>query len=100
MDDWIMSTLRQVGQEYQSAQAWGQPNGVPCFTLRGYRTLQEVPLNDREIQFATLVGKGGLTLEEIAREMEAPVESAERILFRFLTLEVIDYWPGSIFRKE
>lgn len=100
MDDWIMSTLRQVGAEYQSAQAWGQPNGVPCFTLRGYRTLQEVPLNDREIQFATLVGRGGLTLEEIAHEMEAPVESAERILFRFLTLEVIDYWPGSIFRRD
>jgi hypothetical protein len=100
MDDWAMSTLRQVGPEYQSAQAWGTPNGIPCFTLRGYRSLQEIPLNDREIGFASQVSEGGLTLEEISRNLDMPVTSTERILFRFMSMEVIDYWPGSIFKPE
>jgi CheY-like chemotaxis protein len=100
MDDWAMSTLRQVGSEYQSAEAWGTANGIPCFTLRGYRSLQEIPLNDREIGFASQVSEGGLTLEQISQNLDMPVESTERILFRFMSMEVIDYWPGSIFKGE
>ncbi len=97
VDDWAMSTLRQVGTEYQSAHAWGQPNGVPCFTLSGYQVLQELPLNEKEAAFASMVGEGSHTLEEIASNLELTIQVAERILFRFMCMEIIDYWPGNIF---
>lgn len=97
MSDWAMESLRWVGDEAQSALAWGNPNGIPAYTRRGYELIQQIPLNDEEIAFAGLIGPT-CSLEQIAVSMGIDVESAQRILYRFLCLEIFDYWPASLLR--
>ena len=98
MSEWAMETLRLVGDECQSSMAWGEPTGVPAYTRRGYERIQQIPLNDEEIAFAELISPTR-SLGDIATSMKLTVEAAQRILHRFLSLEILDYWPASLLRR-
>jgi CheY-like chemotaxis protein len=97
MSDWAMETLRRAGDEFRSAMAWGEPTGIPAYTRRGYERIQQIPLNDEELAFAALISPTR-SLEQIALALNMDVESAQRILHRFLCLEIFDYWPASLLR--
>ena len=89
---------REVGDECLSAHAWGEPTGIPAYTRAGYERIQQVALNEQEIAFASRIDSRR-TLGDIAREMQVSVEAATHVLYRFLTLEILDYWPASILRQ-
>lgn len=95
--EWAMESLRFVGAESGSAMAWGEPTGIPAYTRRGYERIQQIPLNDEEVAFASLIGPT-TSLAQIAASMQIDTETAQRILHRFLCLEILDYWPASLLR--
>jgi twitching motility two-component system response regulator PilH len=97
MGEWAMETLRRVGSESASAMAWGEPTGIPAYTRRGYERIQQIPLNDEEVAFAALIGPT-TSLAQIANSLQIDTETAQRILHRFLCLEIFDYWPASLLR--
>lgn len=97
MSEWAMESLRFVGSESGSAMAWGEPTGIPAYTRRGYERIQQIPLNDEEVAFASLIGPT-TSLAQIASSMQIDTDTAQRILHRFLCLEILDYWPASLLR--
>jgi hypothetical protein len=97
MGEWAMESLRRVGSESASAMAWGEPTGIPAYTRRGYERIQQIPLNDEEVAFAALIGPT-TSLAQIADALHIDTETAQRILHRFLCLEIFDYWPASLLR--
>ena len=97
ISEWAMESLRCVGSESGSAMAWGEPTGIPAYTRRGYERIQQIPLNEEEIAFASGIGPTE-SLAQIAQGMKTDIDSAQRILHRFLCLEILDYWPASLLR--
>jgi len=95
MSEWAMESLRFVGDDFRSAMAWGEPTGIPAYTRRGYERIQQIPLNDEELAFAGLINPT-MSLAKIAASMNTDVDNAQRILYRFLCLEIFDYWPASL----
>lgn len=95
MSEWAMETLRQGGDEYRSAMAWGEPTGIPAYTRKGYERIQQIPLSDEELAFAGQLSPTN-SLAQIAAGMRTDVDTAQRILHRFLCLEILDYWPASL----
>jgi hypothetical protein len=95
MSEWAMESLRFVGDDFRSAMAWGEPTGIPAYTRRGYERIQQIPLNDEELAFAGRISPT-TSLERIAADMQINVDQAQRILHRFLCLEIFDYWPASL----
>ncbi len=97
MGEWAIESLRCVGSECGASMAWGEPTGIPAYTRRGYERIQQIPLNDEELAFAGFIGPT-TSLADIAQGMQIDTETAQRILFRFLCLEILDYWPASLLR--
>ncbi|NOS69825.1 MAG: response regulator [Verrucomicrobia bacterium] len=95
MSEWAMESLRFVGDDFRSAMAWGEPTGIPAYTRKGYERIQLIPLNDEELAFAGSISPTH-SLGKIASTMNTDVDSAQRILHRFLCLEIFDYWPASL----
>jgi hypothetical protein len=95
MSEWAMETLRFVGSDFRSAMAWGEPTGIPAYTRKGYERIQQIPLSDEELAFAGLISPTS-SLAKIAEGMGTDVDSAQRVLHRFLCLEIFDYWPASL----
>jgi CheY-like chemotaxis protein len=95
MSEWAMESLRFVGDDFRSAMAWGEPTGIPAYTRKGYERIQQIPLNDEELAFAGLISPTH-SLARIAATMQTDVDSAQRVLHRFLCLEIFDYWPASL----
>jgi hypothetical protein len=95
MSEWAMETLRFVGDEFRSAMAWGEPTGIPAYTRKGYERIQQIPLSDEELAFAGLISPTN-SLGKIAEGMGTDVDAAQRVLHRFLCLEIFDYWPASL----
>ncbi|NJK92084.1 MAG: hypothetical protein HC904_09805 [Blastochloris sp.] len=93
-DDFALETLRLVGPECMTALNWGAPSGVPAYTRAGYERVQQLPLNEEEVAFANHVVTGGQSLEAIASAANMDLETAHRVLFRFLALEIFDYWSA------
>ncbi len=98
MDEWMLETLRHVGDEALSAIAWGDLSGVPIYTRHGYERIQHITLTREEANFLSHIGIN--TLAEIAVQMKATPERAQEVLFRFLSLEIFEYWPAAILRGE
>lgn len=95
MSEWAMESLRFVGDDFRSAMAWGEPTGIPAYTRKGYERIQQIPLSDEELAFAGLISPT-TSLAKIATAMKTDVDSAQRVLHRFLCLEIFDYWPASL----
>lgn len=95
MNEWAMESLRFVGDDFRSAMAWGEPTGIPAYTRKGYERIQLIPLSDEELAFAGNINPTH-SLAKIAATMKTDVDQAQRILHRFLCLEIFDYWPASL----
>jgi hypothetical protein len=95
MSEWAMESLRYVGDDFRSAMAWGEPTGIPAYTRKGYERIQQIPLSDEELAFAGSISPTQ-SLAKIAASMKTDVDHAQRILHRFLCLEIFDYWPASL----
>jgi CheY-like chemotaxis protein len=100
MDTWALEALRLVGSAALTAQAWGDATGIPFYTRKGFERIQQLTLNEEEVTFAGHVSSGGMTLTAIAEAMGLPVDRALSILFRFISLEIFDYWPSTAFKGE
>jgi CheY-like chemotaxis protein len=95
MSEWAMESLRFVGDDFRSAMAWGEPTGIPAYTRKGYERIQQIPLSDEELAFASNISPSH-SLAKIAASTKTDVDQAQRILHRFLCLEIFDYWPASL----
>ncbi len=98
MDAWMLESLRHVGDQALSALAWGDLSGVPIYTRHGYERIQQIKLTREEANFLGQVGSS--TLAEMATAVKISPERAQEILFRFLSLEIFEYWPAAVLRGE
>ena len=71
------------------------PNGSPAYTRRGYELVQKLKVNDVEARFATAIN-GSESLQSIAKRIGIPLNDALLIIFRFATLDIIDYWSSNV----
>jgi len=99
MNAWAMESLRLAGPEFRTAGAGGEPTGIPAYTRKGYERIQQIPLNPEELAFAASVGPAQ-SLEKISAAMNTDVTQAQRILQRFVSLEIFDYWPASLLQAD
>ncbi len=95
MLEWAMESCRTVGEETESSYAWGDNSGVPAYNRVGYERIQRVALTEEEIDFVKMVDARS-SLERIAHLLGWPVKRAQQVLFRFLCLEIFDFWPSAI----
>ncbi len=93
-DNWVLGSLRHVRFESLMGAQRPDPNGSPAYTRKGYELVQKLKINDVEARFATAIN-GTEPLQSIAKRIGIPLNDALLIVFRFLTLEIIDYWSSS-----
>jgi len=98
IDEWMLESLRHVGEETLSAIAWGDLGGIPIYTRDGYERIQQIAVNEDEAKFLSNVGD--ITLSEMSKLANLTEEQAQQILYRFLCLNIFEYWPTAILRRE
>ena len=91
----MLASLRHVRFDALTASQRPDPNGSPAYTRKGYELIQRLKLNDVEARFATAIN-GAETLQQIAKKISVPLNDALLIVFRFQTLEIIDYWSSTV----
>ena len=94
-DSFALESLRLVGAECLVTFDTNSATGTPAYTSSGYKRIQNISLNEEEISFANQVILGGQSLNAIATASGMDIGMAHRILFRFLNLEIFDYWPAA-----
>ena len=95
-DNWMLSALRHVRFEQLAPNQRPDPNGDPTYTRRGYDLIQRLKMNDAETRFASSI-TGMESLQAIAKKIGLALNDAILIVFRFLALEIIDFWnPGQL----
>ncbi|MCX6978953.1 MAG: hypothetical protein NTX04_13710 [Verrucomicrobia bacterium] len=94
-DNWVLASLRHLRFENLLGAQRPDPNGSPAYTRKGYDLIQKLKLNDVEARFATAIN-GSESLQSIAKRIGIPLNDALLIVFRFATLDVIDYWSSSV----
>ncbi len=92
-ENWLLSCLRHVRFDALTARQRPDPNGNPNYTQRGYELVQRLKLNDVEARFAAAIN-GSSSLQQIAKKIGVALNDALLIVFRFQTLEIIDYWSS------
>jgi len=95
MDEWSLESMRLIDDSFISGLNWNDMSGTPVFTSEGFSRIQKLILTDEERQFAVLVGQGGLSLADIAASIEISDHRTVSILFRFMSLEIVDYWSSA-----
>ncbi len=99
VDHWIIGTLRHVRQDEMPISFGADPGGFPAYTREGYEAIQRLTLTAMEKQFAQMVN-GANNLKTIAADLGLNIDSAALILFRFTTLDIMEFWPASVFTAE
>ena len=94
-DNWTLASLRYIKFENLMGSQRPDPNGSPAYTRKGYELIQKLKLNDIEARFATAVN-GAESLQAIAKKIGIPLNDALLIVFRFLALDIIDYWGSNV----
>ena len=94
-DNWVLGSLRHVRFENLLSSQRPDPQGSPAYTRRGYELVQKLKVNDVEARFATAIN-GSEALQSIAKRIGVPLNDALLIVFRFATLDIIDYWSSSV----
>ena len=94
-DNWILGALRHVRFEQLAPSQRPDPNGSPAYTRRGYDLIQRLRLNDVEARFATAIN-GTDTLQAISQNIGIPLGDALLIVFRFQSLDIIDFWNAGV----
>jgi DNA-binding response OmpR family regulator len=95
-DNWILGALRHVKFDQIAPNQRPDPNGSPAYTRRGYDLIQKLKLNDVEARFASAIN-GSESLQVIAHKVGIPLNDALLVVFRFQSLEIVDFWnSGSL----
>jgi CheY-like chemotaxis protein len=94
VDDWALDSLRNVGNECLSALAWGEPDGLPSYTRSGYERVQQILLTQEEVDFINIAGSGQTSLRQAAEALHIELDHAHALLYRFMCLQILDYWPS------
>ena len=94
-ENWVLASLRHVKFDSLLGAQRPDPNGSPAYTRKGYELIQKLKLNDVEARFATAIN-GSESLQAIAKKIGVPLNDALLIVFRFQTLDIIDYWSSSV----
>jgi CheY-like chemotaxis protein len=94
-DNWVLASLRHVRFENLMSSQRPDPNGSPAYTRKGYELVSKLKLNEMEARFATAVN-GAESLQSIAKKINVPLNDALLIVFRFVALDIIDFWSSSV----
>ena len=94
-ENWVLASLRYVKYDMLMPSQRPDPNGSPAYTRKGYELVQRLKLNDVEARFATAIN-GSESLQSIAKKLGIPLNDALLIVFRFQTLDIIDYWSSTV----
>ena len=94
-DNWILGALRHVKFDQLAPAQRPDQNGSPAYTRRGYDLIQRLKLNDVEARFASAIN-GSESLQVIAHKVGIPLNDALLIVFRFQSLEIIDFWNSAV----
>ncbi len=94
-DNFVLAALRHVKFDQLAPAQRPDPNGSPAYTRRGYDLIQHLKLNDVEARFASAIN-GADSLQAIAQKVGLPLNDSLLIVFRFQTLEIIDFWSSSV----
>lgn len=94
-EQFALVSLRHLGPDSLAFFQNEKAPGVPAYTPAGYLRIQKLLLEPEEAAFAEQVAAGGKDLGQIADALGIPLPDAQILLFRFLCLEVFDYWPAA-----
>ena len=94
--DWALETLRLVENIDETAHF--EPASIPAYTKDGFERVQKLKLTPDEAQFASQFN-GSRSVQQIAKNLRLDLKSARQMLFRFVTLEIVECWPGSTATK-
>jgi hypothetical protein len=94
--DWAMETLRLVENIDETAHF--DPGSIPAYTKAGFERVQRLKLTPDEAQFASQFN-GARSLQQIAKNLRLDLKSAREMLFRFVSLEIVECWPASTAAK-
>jgi hypothetical protein len=94
--DWALETLRLVENINESGHF--DPMSIPAYTKDGFERVQKLTLTPDEAQFASQFN-GTRSVQQIAKNLRLDLKSARQMLFRFVTLEIVECWPGSTATK-
>ena len=94
-DNFVLAALRHVKFDQLAPAQKPDSNGSPAYTRRGYDLIQRLKLNDVEARFASAIN-GTDSLQAIAQKVGIPLNDSLLIVFRFQTLEIIDFWSSSV----
>jgi hypothetical protein len=92
VDDWSLETLRLVQNPEQ--RGGFDPASIPAYTKEGFDRVQKLKLTSDEAQFGSQFN-GARSVQQIAKNLRLDLKSARQLLFRFVALEIIEFWPGS-----
>ena len=96
VDDWSLETLRLVQNPEQTGGF--DPASIPSYTREGFDRVQKLKLTSDEAQFGSQFN-GARSVQQIAKNLRLDLKSARQLLFRFVALEIVECWPGSITPK-
>lgn len=94
-DNWILGALRHVKVEQMPPTQRPDPNGSPAYTRKGYELVPKLRLNEVEARFAGAIN-GTDPLQALAGKLGIPLGDALLIVFRFQSLDIIDFWNAGV----
>jgi hypothetical protein len=96
VDDWSLETLRVV--QNPDLSPGFDPGSIPAFTREGFDRVQKLKLTSDEAQFGSQFN-GARSVQQIAKNLRLDLKSARQLLFRFVSLEIVECWPASTSAK-
>jgi hypothetical protein len=91
VDDWSLETLRLVQNPDQPGF---DPASIPAYSREGFDRVQKLKLTSDEAQLASQFN-GARSVQQIAKNLRLDLKSARQLLFRFVVLQIVEYWPSS-----
>jgi hypothetical protein len=92
VSDWALETLRLVQNRDQPANF--DATSIPAYTKDGFEQVQKFRLTSDEAQFASQFN-GARSVQQISKNLRLDLKSVRQLLFRFLSLEIVECWPAS-----
>jgi hypothetical protein len=97
-DEWMLESLRCIGDEALHAMAWGDLSGVPIYTREGYERIQQIAVTEEEAVFLGQIGDQSLS--QMTDALQISADRGQQILYRFLCLGIFEYWPAALLRGD
>jgi CheY-like chemotaxis protein len=99
IDDWILDTLRSIDSSDEIQSIIEDPDGIPIFTPRGYRQMQDIDPHQIERQILARI-TGHTPFNEICRQSRIKPDEVARGIFYFQQLGFVDYWPSYVLQTQ